>query len=256
MVSLVPASHLYGFTFGVLLPHALQVPVVTLPAIPTQSWHTLLQPGDLLVGFPLFWNYWLRCGILFPAGVHVLSSTARCPDETICGLLEAGAAGFTEIYGSSETGAVAYRRQAGKPFEILPFWDISRKEKEPLLKRSGTSAWQALPDYVLMQGERFVFPLSRRDACVNVAGINVYPKHVEEVLSSHPAVKACRVRMMRPDEGERLKAFIVLNEGYGPEQIGNIRQFLAQHLTVHERPRTFTFGEMVPVSGLGKETDW
>ncbi len=256
VVSLVPSNHLYGFTFTVILPHALQVPVISLPAIPTQSWHDLLQPGDLVVAFPLFWNYWLRCQNKFLADIHVLSSTALCSNEIISGLFACGAARFTEIYGSSETGAIAFRTQAGRPFEMLPFWNISHKEKEPLIKRIGSREWQPLPDQVIMKDERFLYPISRLDSCVQVAGENVYPKHVEEVLSGHPAVKQCRVRLMRPDEGTRLKAFIVLNEGYHPEQLSDIRRFLSQRLTVHELPRTFTFGEMLPVSVLGKDTDW
>ncbi len=256
VVSLVPANHLYGFSFTIILPHALQVPVIHLPALPAQDWNSLLQPGDLMVGFPLFWNYWLRCENKFPQGVQLLSSTAPCKDEIIEGILQAGAQRFTEIYGSSETGAIAYRHQAATPFEILPFWDISRKEKAPLIKRCAGTQWQPLPDHVIMKQERFLYPVSRQDACVQVAGENVYPKHVEQVLSSHPAVKQCRVRLMRPEEGERLKAFVVLKENFGPEQLEDIRTFLSQRLTVHEIPRTFTFGEMLPFSNLGKESDW
>lgn len=256
VVSLVPANHSYGFTFTVILPHMLNVPSVCLPAIPTQSWHSLLQDGDLVVGFPLFWNYWLRCENSFPPGVQVLSSTAPCPAETVEGLLAGGATAFTEIYGSSETGAIGFRHRADVPFEIFPFWDISRKEKEPMIKRRSGGEWVSLPDHVMMKNERRVYPLARVDDCVQVAGINVYPKQVERVLAAHPAVKACRVRLMRPDEGERLKAFLVLNEGYGPEHLGIIRTFLSQRLTVHEMPRTFTFGEMLPVSGIGKDADW
>lgn len=256
IVSLVPASHLYGFTFTVVLPHTLQVPVVTLPAIPTQSWDELLYPGDLMVAFPLFWNYWLRCENRFPEGVQVLSSTAPCKDEIINGLLQAGAQRFTEIYGSSETGAIGVRHQAGASFEILPFWEVSLKEDEPRIKRKSTTEWISLPDKVAMEQERFLRPISRVDACVQVAGINVFPKRVETVLGSHPAVKACKVRLMRPEEGERLKAFVVLNEGYRPDHVGIIRTFLAQRLTVHEIPRTFTFGPELPVSTLGKDADW
>lgn len=256
IISLVPANHLYGFSFTVILPHALRIPVVHVPALPSQAWHTLLQPGDLMVGFPLFWNYWLRCENKFPGDIQVLSSTAPCKDEIIEGILQAGAHRFTEIYGSSETGAIAYRHQPQTPFEILPFWDISRKEKDPLIKRGTGTKWQSLPDHVIMQNERFLFPVSRQDACVQVAGENIYPKQVENVLSQHPAVKECRVRLMRPEEGERLKAFVVLKEGFGPEQLEDIRTFLSKRLTVHEIPRTYTFGEMLPVSEFGKETDW
>lgn len=255
IVSLVPASHLYGFTFTVALPHALNVPVISLAALPTQPWEKLLEEGDLVVGFPLFWNYWLRCGNRFPNSVYTLSSTSPCKDETIQGLLDAGTAGFTEIYGASETGAIACRHLPKEAFEILPFWE-TETGGTPQIRRAGSDHWLALPDQVELRGERFLIPIKRTDACVQVAGINVYPKHVEEVLSAHPAVKECRARLMRPDEGSRLKAFIVLNDGYSPEHLGIIRTYLSQKLTVHELPRTFTFGTKLPVSRLGKDADW
>lgn len=256
IVSLVPSSHLYGFSFTVTLPHALNVPVVTLPALPTQPWEKILQEGDLVAGFPLFWNYWLRAQNKFPAGVQALSSTAPCKDETIRGLYGAGVTRFTEIYGASETGAIAHRHQAGEPFEVFAFWDISLNGEQPQIKRLSQPDWLLLPDYVDLRHGRYLFPLRRSDACVQVAGINVYPKHVEDVLAAHPAVKACRVRLMRPEEGERLKAFLVLNDGYTPGHLGIIRTYLGQKLTVHELPRTFTFGAELPVSVLGKDADW
>lgn len=256
VVSLVPASHLYGFTFTVALPHALKVPVVTMAALPTQQWETLLQEGDLVAGFPLFWNYWLRCGNTFPKGVYVLSSTAPCKDIIIQGLLDAGAAGFTEIYGASETGAIAHRHTPAAPFELFDFWETAGTELPLKIRRTGDEKWLQLPDQVELKGERFLVPLKRTDACVQVAGINVYPKRVESVLKQHPAVKECRVRLMRPEEGNRLKAFVVLNEGFSQDHLGIIRTYLAKKLTVHELPRTFTFGPVLPVSNLGKDADW
>ena len=257
VVSLVPSCHLYGFSFTVTLPHALRVPVLALPALPTQPWDKILRPGDLVVGFPLFWSYWVRMKNTFPRQVQALSSTAPCKPEIIQALYAAGVARFTEIYGASETGAIAFRHRGQDPFEIFPFWEISSQNPVlPRIRRLSQPKWQELPDYVSLQKGRFLLPLGRTDDCVQVAGVNVYPKRVEKVLASHPAVKACRVRLMRPDEGERLKAFIVLNEGYTPEHLGIIRTYLARRLTVHEYPRSFTFGESLPVSSLGKDADW
>ena len=256
IVSLVPANHLYGFTFTVALPHILQVPVVNLPALPTQSWETLLQAGDLLVGFPLFWGYWLRCNEIFPPDIHLLSSTAPCKNEVIESLLKAQAKQFTEIYGSSETGAIGYRHEPYKPFEIFSFWDVEIRENAPVIKRKCQQDWQLLPDKVSVEGERFLYPLERQDSCVQVAGINVYPKRVEKLLAEHPAVAACRVRLMRPEEGNRLKAFVVLKEGIEPPTVDELRTYLNRQLTVHEVPRTFTFGAELPVSDIGKDADW
>ncbi len=256
IISLVPSISAYGFMFTVILPHILQVPAMSLPAIPTQSWDALLRPGDLLVGFPLFWNHWLRCNDHFPEGIQVVSSTALCKEETIQGLFRSGVEQFIEIYGSNETGSIGFRRQATEPFKIFSFWEVDSEKPEPLIKRKSGMSWMKLPDHVIVPGARLIYPVSHFDGRVKVAGTNVYPAQVERILASHPAVKDCRVRLMRPEEGERLKAFIVLNEGYGPEHLGIVRTFLSQRLNVYEMPRTFTFGEVLPVTAAGRETDW
>ena len=48
---------------------------------------------------------------------------------------------------------------------------------------------------------------------MRVAGFNIYPARVREVLLSHPAVADVSVRLMRASEGERLKAFVVPRDG-------------------------------------------
>ena len=256
LVSLTPRNHLYGFFFSSVFPHVLETQTVALAPIPTQKWQDLLHEGDVVAGFPLFWHYWLKAGNKFPQGVHAVSSTAPCPREIIEGLYAAGAAQFTEIYGASETGGIAYRTQADAPFTLFDFWEMSLREDQPQIRRAAQDKWVLFPDEVEVISNRQIKPLKRMDACVQVAGVNVYPKHSEDVLAAHPAVKACRVRLMRPEEGKRLKAFIVLNEGHAPHELESIRAYLAEHLSAHEQPRAFTFGPSLPVSSMGKDADW
>lgn len=255
VVSFVPSSHLYGFTFTVMLPHMLDVPVVCLPALPSQNWDALLQTGDLLVGFPLFWQYILKSGTHFKPGLHALSATAPCKDEIINGLFQVGISYFTEIYGASETGVIGTRHCAGEAFTLMPFWQLS--EDKTKIKRLSQPTWTAIPDNVEFSPDgKTLRPLGRKDLCVQVAGLNVFPKRVEKILSSHPAVQDCRVRLMRPEEGTRLKAFVVLKEGFSAEILSQLRAYLQARLTVHEMPRAFTFGEHLPYAALGKDCDW
>ena len=256
LVSITPRNHLYGFFFYIVFARVWNIPSVHFSPMPTQPWQELLREGDVLAGFPLFWHYWLKVGNKFPQGVHAVSSTAPCSDEIITGLLKAGAAGFSEVYGASETGGIASRTQAGAPFELFDFWEMSLCEEQPQIRRKSQTEWVLFPDEVELVKERLIRPLKRTDACVQVAGVNVYPKHTEQVLARHSAVKACRVRLMRPEEGKRLKAFVVLNDGYTQNDLSSIRRYLSENLSVHEQPRAFTFGEELPVSPMGKETDW
>ena len=65
---------------------------------------------------------------------------------------------------------------------------------------------------------------------------------------------------MRPEEGDRLKAFVVPKDAASPEQRDALRKelraYLAQRLQPLELPRSFCFGESLPSTIMGKPTDW
>ena len=98
----------------------------------------------------------------------------------------------------------------------------------------------------------------RLDNAVQVAGINVYPSRTREALASHPAVAECAVRLMRPEEGDRLKAFVVPKPGQtpGPELLASLREHLAGLLLPLEQPKSILFGETLPHNEMGKLADW
>jgi long-chain acyl-CoA synthetase len=49
----------------------------------------------------------------------------------------------------------------------------------------------------------------RAEGAVQVGGVNVFPDVVGRVLTAHSGVAQAAVRLMRPEEGTRLKAFVV-----------------------------------------------
>ena len=258
VVSLVPASHSYGMIFGLIVPKILNVPVVIKPPVPVIQWKEVLREGDLLVAFPMFLKQLVSLEFAFPPGITLLTSTAPCPDELIDATYASGARRLIEIYGASEGGAFGWREKSGCPFTLLPFWNaVVNDGRLEVITRKETPLTVDIPDIVEMDAHGQFRPVGRRDLAVQVAGINVYPQKVEAILKAHPAVKDAAVRSMRPDEGERLKAFIVLEEGYSEEKtLTDLRAFMKEKLTVHETPRRITFGERVPVTDFGKKRDW
>ena len=100
-------------------------------------------------------------------------------------------------------------------------------------------------------------PGGRLDKAVQVAGVNVYPNHAASVLEGHEGVSRCLVRLMRPDEGYRLKAFIVPKPGWNEQDLrASLANFARQHLNDAQRPAQYSFGEDIPRGPLGKPTDW
>lgn len=257
IVGFVPRNHIYGFLFTILLPKSLGVPVQWEAPLPTTGLIRALEPGDLVVAFPLLWGKFWQMKATFGPDVHGVTSTAPCPAETIHGLRANGLARMYEIYGSSETGGVGYRTTPDGEYTLLPYW--RRTDNPSLLVRAlpgqGEREYQ-LQDILHWSHERFT-PRSRADNAVQVAGMNVYPARVKEVLLGCPGVKDCIVRLMRPEEGDRLKAYILIENDQNSDQLElALRVKIKGHLSPVERPAKWTFGNKLPVNIMGKATDW
>ena len=86
------------------------------------------------------------------------------------------------------------------------------------------------------------------------------PAGIAALLGSHPAVRECAVRLMRPEEGERLKAFIVPRDEAildAPAALGReLRVWLAKRLSPPETPKSLLFGPELPRTVSGKLADW
>ena len=252
VISIVPAHHSYGFIFGLMLPKFLDISAIYQAPIPDNRWNSLLKEGDLLIAFPLFLRYLKDMDFKFP-NISILTSTAPCPDDLLDYALKNGAKDITEIYGSSESGAIAFRKAAASPFALLPFWNYKNTDGRDMIFRKETSFEMELPDIVRFADERSFFVEGRKDKAVQIAGINVYPSKVERIIKTHPCIKDISVRL----GGERLKAFIVLNDGADLEAAKkDLRKFMNENLLAHEIPQNIEFGDALPSNPWGKKADW
>ncbi|CAK7038918.1 MAG: 2-succinylbenzoate--CoA ligase [Desulfovibrio sp.] len=275
VVSVMPTRHIFGYVMGTLLPKGLGVPAFLMPPLPVAEFFNALSPGDLLVAFPVFWQAVLERfamrGVRVPDLMGVTAS-APCPVELIEKLTRPApdgeipyCAAFAEIYGSTETSAIGIRLSPHEPYTLLPIWDkISLTDGSAGITRVRKSGDREppipLPDDVLWYGENLLVPVKRKDNAVQVGGVNVYPQRVAAVILEHPAVKECVVRLMRPDEGVRLKAFIVPAETArerGKEIFNNeFRAWLRERLETAAIPKSITLGDSLPVTATGKSRDW
>lgn len=252
VVALIPSHHIYGFLFTILLPRRLGVPVLDARALSIAALASKIAPKDLLIGVPSLWQAQLDAGAVFPQGAMGVTSGGPCPSELWRGI-RARLDYFIEIYGSTETGGVGWREDGDSPYRLLPCW--RRVDDNRIAK--GEAVFD-LPDEAAWEGDDLLRPLRRHDGAVQIGGVNVYPQRVREHLLAHPLVRDAQVRLMRPDEGERLKAFIVpadLTLSH-PAMIATLEAWLAERLSVFERPRAYTFGAGLPVNAMGKSADW
>jgi long-chain acyl-CoA synthetase len=256
VLSAVPAHHIYGFLFTVLLPQAAAaaapLPVLDLRASSPAALVAQLAPGDLVVAHPDFWNQVAALAPGFPGDVAGVSSGAPCADAT-ARRLAAGGMRLLQVYGSSETAGVGWREEAGAPYRLLPYW---RRGAQENTIEHGDEGFPLQDRLEWIDDERFV-PNGRIDQAVQVGGTNVYPAYVADVLALHPDVRECVVRPMRPDEGARLKAFVVAGEGVATAALRQeLDGWIAERLTPSERPAAFSFGPVLPRGPGGKPADW
>jgi len=262
IVSFVPCHHIYGFLFTIILPRMLNVPVIDCRNKSIGHIISTLNSNDLMVSIPIQWRYFndsLTSDFnINPSNIQGMTSTSPCPPDLIQSLRKKGIPVITEIFGSSETSGIGYRQSPYAPYRLLPFLNYNN-EKDILEKKlpSGDVRIIEIVDNLQWVDSRRFHPVKRKDGCVQIAGINVHPEYVSQKINEHPEIDTCSVRMMRPDEGDRLKAFIVpKDKKISVEKQNEIKKWMRTSLQSVERPAAIVFGEALPKNEMGKLKDF
>ena len=115
--------------------------------------------------------------------------------------------------------------------------------------------WYLTWDYARLDRDGFFWYVSRTDDLIKSRGYLIGPKEIEDVLAEHEAVLESAVIGVRdPELRERVKAFIVLNEGYEPseELAREIREYVRQRIAPYKAPKEIEFVEALPKTVTGK----
>jgi 4-coumarate--CoA ligase (photoactive yellow protein activation family) len=250
VIAMVPANHLYGMIWTAFLPSALDVPVIAR----TLGTALDLVAGDLVVAVPDQWQAISRMTRRFPDDIVGVSSAGMLDGTVATDLLARGLTQLFDVYGSSETGAIALRTAPDTMYELLPRWNLVSQGgcDWHLMDCSGIQT--EMPDLIERAGEQLLRPVGGRNGAVKIAGLNVWPNYVAQVLRDADGVADVAVRL---HANGRLKPFIVPEAG---REINNLAsyldRFIAQKLKDHERPKSFRFGAVLPRNAMGKLEDW
>jgi len=112
--------------------------------------------------------------------------------------------------------------------------------------------WLRTGDIGRMDEDGFVFITDRLKDMIIYKGYNVYPRELEEVIFTHPAVEQCAV-IGKPDEtvGESPIAFVKLVQGASVEA-AELMEFTNPKVAAYKKVREIIFVDEIPVSGAGK----
>ena len=271
VLATVSHQHLYGMIFALFLPFSsrrafesklCEFPEDIIYRAERHSRFSLVSSPSHLARFnPSFdWKAVAsRC-------LYVVSSAAPLAreDSIVAGkLLDTQ---VREIYGSTETGAIAWRSQQGNqydaPWRALPEVNLTLTQDGTLSVKSpylGEVENLVLPDKVEFDELGYFKLMGRVDRIVKVEGKRISLASIERLLLDHDWVKDVKALTI---QGNRIETAIVLqlsDEGQAclhqsgrNTVIKSFRDILAEHLESVVLPRRWRFIEQMPFNQQGK----
>jgi 4-coumarate--CoA ligase (photoactive yellow protein activation family) len=256
LLCFTPIHHIYGLLFGAMLSHKLGCPLYTEQKAFAML-HQGLSEGDILVGFPDFWHYFLQSGIRVPKGIRAVTSTAPMAAEQRNALLALGLEVLFDVYGSTETGGIGFRTTPQNHYALLPYFMPGKSQNNQLWRQhlDGRQSLITAPDYLLWQDERLFSIEGRIDSALQVGGVNVNPKQIADAIAQIPNVNTVVVRSFTQAQVIRLKAFVVLDKDT-PKARQSLLRLLEERFVGAERLVQVNFGAAIPTNEMGKPCDW
>jgi long-chain acyl-CoA synthetase len=214
-----------------------------------------------------------------------ISGGAAMPVEVMLAFNEKFDVKIIEGYGLSETSPIAvFNRldREARPGSIgLPVWGVDvrvvdqddrevdtnevgeivirghnvmksyykRPEATAEAMRNG---WFHTGDLGRRDEEGFLYIVDRAKDMIIRGGFNVYPREIEEVLMTHPAVSLAAVIGVPHDRhGEEVKAFVILKEGATVTEV-ELVTWSKQNMADYKYPRLIEFRTELPMTATGK----
>lgn len=214
-----------------------------------------------------------------------VSGGSAMPVEVMKAFSEKFKVDILEGYGLSETSPVATFNRLDRPAKPgsvgLPVWGVQVRVVDPLdkdvptgemgeivirghnimkgyYKRPDATAdamrggWFHSGDLGKFDEDGYLYITDRVKDMIIRGGFNVYPREVEEVMLTHPAVSlAAVVGMPHESHGEEVKAYVILK----PDQAITEDQLIdwcKDNMASYKYPRIIEFRESLPMTATGK----
>lgn len=112
--------------------------------------------------------------------------------------------------------------------------------------------WLHTGDLGRWDSEGYLYIVDRRKDLIIRGGYNVYPREIEEILYTHPAIlEAAVIGEPHADLGEEIAAVIVLRSG-ARTSAEEIKQYVKERVAPYKYPRLVKFVTELPKTPAGK----
>jgi acyl-coenzyme A synthetase/AMP-(fatty) acid ligase/3-hydroxymyristoyl/3-hydroxydecanoyl-(acyl carrier protein) dehydratase len=269
MLASVPHHHIYGLLFRVLWPLAAGRAFDRAISIEPLHLQTQIEQcgAAVIVSTPAQLSRWPALpgfADLTPAPRAVFSSGGPLAFEAAQDYAAAYGAAPLEIYGSTETGGIAWRRQdqtdAWQPvsgIEVRRDEDGALNVRSPHLDHAG---WHRTDDKIVFDADGRFRLQGRLDRVLKLDGKRVSLPELEARLALHPYVAQAAIVPLTGASRERVGAVVALTEAGGAalRDEGRValakilRRHLAEYFDVVVLPRHWRFRVTLPFDARGK----
>jgi fatty-acyl-CoA synthase len=112
--------------------------------------------------------------------------------------------------------------------------------------------WLHTGDVAVQDKDGYLRIVDRKKDMIVTGGFNVFPREVEDVIASHPAVAACAViGVADPHWGEAVKAVVVPRVGVTVDP-AELIALVRERKGAVQAPKSVDFVETIPVTAIGK----
>ncbi|MEO7539264.1 MAG: long-chain fatty acid--CoA ligase [Pyrinomonadaceae bacterium] len=112
--------------------------------------------------------------------------------------------------------------------------------------------WFHTGDIGIVDDEGYLAIVDRKKDMILRGGYNIYPRELEEVMITHPAVSLCAVIGVPCERlGEEVKAFVVLKQGHDLT-VEEFTKWCRGQFAANKYPRHVEFRTELPIGGTGK----
>ena len=256
-------QHLYGLTFGLFVPLVGRGVAHLLQMSSPETLGNISQTGgqahrvSVLVSSPALLK---RCAGVFDFAVSVIISAGGVLSRTVSVQYKAD---VIEIFGSSETGVVAWRDgKVDTPFSPFSDMNIALSDAGTLIitsPRANDNTPLITQDQGELVGTGFILQ-GRSDRIIKLEEKRLSLDAIEDTLQSLADVADCHVLSVAHGERAFLSAVVVLDDNAwhlldtdGKKAVvHNLKTALRQHLEPIALPKHWRFVRQIPRNPQGK----
>jgi fatty-acyl-CoA synthase len=157
-----------------------------------------------------------------------------------------------EIRVLGEDGRALPRGEVGELYARNSMLIAGYHRNEDATRSSMRDGFFSVGDLARVDGDGFYYLESRKHDMVISGGVNIYPREIEDLLHTHPAIlEVAVIGVPDPEWGETLRACVVKRPGHSiTEQ--EVIDFCRGPLADYKRPRQVRFLDELPRNPTGK----